>query len=60
MLPSSTDTPPVGITFVFGRGPFIASINLGPPNEEPGKILISSAPNSSAFMISLIVTAPGI
>ncbi len=53
-------TPPLGIIFVQGIGPFIALIKSGPPTCVAGNILTISAPNSSAKEISETDPQPGI
>src|ERR1035437_8029480 len=56
---SDVSTPPVGIILDQGNGPLTASTNFGPPTCDPGKILTTSAPSSSAYPISVTEPHPG-
>ena len=51
-------TPPVGIIWMCGRGPFSALMYFGPPREFAGKTFTTSAPCSQAVRTSVGVSAP--
>src|SRR5665648_619114 len=59
-LASSGETPPVGMMLAHGIGPLTPETKSGPPTDEPGKILTTSAPSSCALLISVTEPHPGL
>src|ERR1700733_9149056 len=53
------ETPPVGIMWIWGKGPLRAVRYLDPPIALAGKTLTTSAPACHAVTISVGVRAPG-